>query len=634
MDELWGIKSILDTVDDVAFIIINERNGEILYCNHFATLRTGIAAGKNMGELWKGYEEIIKQIGDSRRMCIPLVRTPFGDNKNVTLNRIVWQGGKQAISFVVTAHVDDEEEKDKQLIFKSLGQSYLSMYSLNLTNWKFSMLLRCDNPDLCFYQPMEFEEWKNNLYFSYIHPQDLDNVREYFEKEYIRTKLEGMQDRFSFQFRRKFGEEYRWTELRFCRIHELQDENRIICTERDIQRELNLNRSGVENELIMQSLSNVYRSVYLVDRLTGEYETVKPDELLFGIPREGSYSMLMDIVAELIPDDGQKRDFREYFSLEALDNAFLTGRETIGREYNSSLTKELSWMSITAFRPPFLQSLENKCVLTFMDITEHKRVEAQRNENNLVVDVLSSRYRAVFLVDLEDFSFHSIKVTKEYGYVEKQFTDYFEAFQHYIAAYVLEEYKELLKHIVLSSELKQDEQEGNMKQEYLYRNIDNRWIRLNIFRIPGETNQKEAIVAFEDYNDIMSQNSLSLVYSATMLADYDGMYEYDPETDVVFTLVYDGERLVRKAIGEPGQGLKSLQEEHIIHPDDMEMFRAACAKETLETSMEEGKTVNHLYIRRLMGENYHMFMYGFHYFEEMGSRRVLIMARDADKEIV
>ena len=31
---------------------------------------------------------------------------------------------------------------------------------------------------------------------------------------------------------------------------------------------------------------------------------------------------------------------------------------------------------------------------------------------------------------------------------------------------------------------------------------------------------------------------------------------------------------------------------------------------------------------------YRLFMYAFHYFEEMGRNRVLIMARDADREIL
>ena len=509
------------------------------------------------------------------------------------------------------------------------------MYSLNIQDWIISQLVRPEEAELCFYQPMDFEDWKNTVYLQAIHPDDLDNIKPYFQKEVICEKLEEHNGRFKCQFRRKCREEeYHWIEFRFRRIKELGNDNRIVCTERDIQGELNLNRSGLENELIMKSISNVYRSVYLLDLLTGEYETVKPDELLFGIPREGDYHVLMDIVEELIPDNKQKRDFREYFSLKALDDAFLSGIDNIGREYNSTLTRDLNWMSISAFRPPHIQELENKCVITFMDITEHKRVEAERNENNIVIDVLSSRYMAVFFAKLEEGTFHSIKVPKKYGYVEKQFDDFRVALHHYISAYVLEEYRDLLRRIADSDSLLLDENEGNMKQEYLYRNIDNHWIRLNVFRVPGNMEQPEAIVAFEDYDDIMDQNSVSLLYSATMLADYDGMYDYDPEKDIVYTLIYDGERLVRKAIGEAGEGFRTLHEEQEIHPDDAEMFWAACSKETVADCVREGKTVSHLYIRRKMDNDYHMFMYGFHYFEELGNQRVLIMARDADKEIV
>lgn len=642
MDELWGIKSVLDSVDDVGLIIIGARDEKVLYCNHIATLKTGLHAGSVLSERWKDYPLLLNQIGDSRNGKVVAARTPFGDNKNVAISHLVWEGGKQAISFVITDHVENQEEKDKELIFKSLGQSYLSMYSLDAANWKITMLLPSEQRDLCFYQQLSFDEWKEKRYFGYIHPEDLENVRGYFSPDFIISKLRENRGRFSFQFRRRFDEEFRWTELRFSIIKELANDNQIICTEKDIQGIMNLNRTGMENELIMQSLSNEYRSVYLLDRMTGEYETVKPDQLLFGIPRNGSYAVLMDIVEEFIPDKGQRRDFREYFSVEALDDAFSSGIDKIGREYNSILSKETSWMTITAFRPPHTQELENKCVITFMDITEHKRVEAERNENNMVIDVLSSRYMAVFFAKLEDETYHSIKIPKRYVYIEKQVKNFREALQQYTSIYVLEEYRDLFRKLISSKNLlledasatKNGITENATKQEYLYRNIDNRWIRLNLFKVPVENAEDEVIIAFEDYDDIMNQNSLSMLYNATMLSDYDGMYEYDPEQDIVYTLVYDGEKLNRNSFSEPGMGFQSFNATHKVHPDDEEIFRTACAFETIKSCVDGGKTVSHLYIRRWMGDAYHMFMYGFHYFEELGHYRVLIMVRDADKEIV
>lgn len=636
MEELWGMKSILDNADDVALFIVGERDKTVLYCNHFVTLQTGAHAGSQFCDIWDplDYKQAIKNCEESSTYRYVAEKTPVGSNKNVTVGKVVWTKGIRAYSFLITVHVDDKEEKEREKIFSLLGQSYLNMYLLDTKKWEISMLKESQTKEMQINKPISYDEWKKNFLSDFAHPDDLTITMEHFENGRIKSELKRNNGIYAFQLRRRFGEEYRWTEFQFRKIDAIEQPEKVVCTERDIQGELTLNRKSMENEVIMKSISNVYRSVYLLDLVTGEYETVKPDMLLFGIPKEGVYDELMQIVSELIPDGKQKKDYQEYFSIPALAAAFQTGIENVGREYNSILSSSVNWMSVQVFRPPYLQGMEQKCILTFMDITEHKRVEAERNESGIVIDVLSSRYMAVFFVNLKDGCFHSIKVQQKYRYIEKQFNDITTAMKHYAMVYVLEQYRDIFQEQSMLNKIPEEIEESGAKQEYIYRNIDNQWVRLNIFLMPELIKRDEVIIAFEDYDDIMEQHALSVLYNTTMLANYDGMYEYDPENNLFFTLTYDGEKLVREQKGK--EGVQSLQfyAENVIHPDDLQIFMAACSMQNVEECIREGKTVSHLYLRRKFGEEYQQYMYGFHFFEEFGKKRVLIMARDADKEIV
>jgi hypothetical protein len=147
-------------------------------------------------------------------------------------------------------------------------------------------------------------------------------------------------------------------------------------------------------------------------------------------------------------------------------------------------------------------------------------------------------------------------------------------------------------------------------------------------------NIDEAVIAFEDYDDIMEQHELSLIYNATLLADYDVMCEYDTDGGFFFSLAFDGQRIIREEKWE-GDDVRQFPVASTIHPDDMDMFALALSEETIEDSFKQGKTVSHMFLRDCRGSGeYRLFMYAFHYYEEMGKRRVLIMARDADREFL
>lgn len=630
-NEAWGLKSILDNSEDVAVFVVSELEDKILYCNYLVTLKTGRHEDSSFKGMWESVRRHMKECGEGRTYRCVEQDTPFGKNKNVTISRMVWQSSTKAYTFTVTPHIESEEENELEAIFKALGKSYLSVQVLDINNNKIKTVFVADHRATWYTKPIDFDTFKTRLMAEYVYEQDAEVVSGFLESSAISKAISEGKKNQSIQFRRKVDGEHRWTEFQISTLSDEDNNVKIVCTQRDIHGELALNEDQKINQMIMESLANSYRSVYLLDLESGQYTTVKPDELLFGIPGSGNYNNLMTIVSELIPDEGQKKDLSEYFAIEALNTAFDSGLENIGREYNSNLSEETSWMSISAFRPPFVQGLQNKCILTFMDITEHKRVEKERDETDLAINVLSARFKAVFCFDISNLSYRVIRLPQNYKYVEKQYHNMHDAYKHYLSAYVLEEYREsLLKD--LERIISCGDNGESCTRESVYRNVDNRWIKLIIERVPGSAS--EFIMAFVDYSDILERYSLSTVYAKMMLANYDHMYEYDPLEKKYYELIYDGERLVRDSDEDNGvmaDGFKLLR---AIHPDDAVLFRAVCTDEIIEENLRNNKSVTHLYFRKMVGEDYHSYMYGFHYFEELGKKTILIMERDADKEIM
>ncbi|MBQ9865937.1 MAG: hypothetical protein IJM34_02850 [Lachnospiraceae bacterium] len=638
LKEFWGMMNVLDSADDVAVFVVSGRDQSILYCNHLVTVLTNAHTGSPVSQVWdmEDYRKANTRCNEGGTYRYVVEKSAFGNRRNVTVSKVVWSGGILAYSFLITAHVDDKEEEERDKIFNLLGKDFRHIYLIDMIKGDVTTLIKpVDGGEghyrAVYYHPVGFDEWKRDMIEALVHPDDKDQLRAFIEPAEVRKRLD--KGDYAFQYRQSRGDEYRWVELRFRKMDELK--GKIVCTERDVQGEITLSDSEKVNQAILSSLSNAYRSIYLLDMKTNEYSTVKADALLFGTPREGDYDTLLQIVSEFIPDEAQKRNLAATFSAKALEEALSGDVDNVVREYTSTLNETESWMSVTAFMPPYMQGMENKCVLTFMDVTENKRVEAERNEKNMIVDVLSARYRSVYFVDLIKGTYHSIQIPQEYRYIEKQFKSIDEAMDHYAKAYVLEQYRDVFKNSISREEFVRHPGD-HTRREYVYRTVEDTWIRLHIYPLSDDKGHAEAILIFEDFTDVMVQRELSLLYNAVLLADYDYMYEYDIDTDLIYSLKFNGERLVREKSWDGEMHSDRFRKQVPIHPDDLPLFLMALSKENLDDAFDNGKTVSHMFLRRKEGDKgeYRLFMYGMHYYEEMGKRRVLIMVRDSEREVM
>ena len=503
--EFWGIMNILDNADDVGIFVVSGRDGKLLYCNHLVTVLTNGHMGSHVSEVWdiEDYKKASARCNEGGTYRYRAERSRFGKRKNVTVSKVVWSKGILAYCFLITPQADAQGESEREKIFNLLGRSYRHIFLIDKYSGEVTTLLKPTwrdaegNYQTVYYHPVHFDEWKRDLVQVHSHPDDAKMIEMFLEMPKVIDALE--HDEYVFQYRRKNGSEYIWSEMRFLQPEEL--EGRIVCTERDADREMSPGSRDRQSEIVLRTLGNVYRSIYLVDMKTSEYSTVKRDAFLFGIPEAGDYDTLTDIALELIPDEGQRADYQNCFSALALAAAFAEGAPNVSKEYMSALNEQVSWMAVTAFETPCMQGMEDKCVLTFMDITAQKRVEAERNEKNIVVDALSSRYIGVYFVNLTDDSFHSIATPQEFRYIEKQFASAGDAIEHYAKAYVLERFREDFRAQMSRKSLLQ-RQEDQSERVLFYQSVDDRRMRLHIYPVPQEHGFKEVILAFEDCTDM------------------------------------------------------------------------------------------------------------------------------------
>ncbi len=374
--EFWGIMNILDNADDVGIFVVSGRDGKLLYCNHLVTVLTNGHMGSHVSEVLdlEDYKKASGRCDAGGTYRYRVERSRFGGRRNVTVSKVVWSKGILAYCFLITPHTGDQGENEHEKIFNLLGRSYRHIFLIDKYNGEVRTLLKPTwrdadgNYQTVYYHAVRFDEWKQGLIHSYAHPEDAGLIAGFLDMPRILEALE--QGEYVFQYRRKNGNAYLWSEMRFLQPEEL--EGRIVCTERDVDSDLSQGSKDWQGEVILRTLSNVYRSIYLVDMKREEYTAVKQDAFLFGIPEEGDYRTLTEIVSELIPDEEQKKDYRECFAAPALAAAFAEGARNVSKEYGAAMNDTVSRMAVTAFETPYMQGMEDKCVLTFMDITERK----------------------------------------------------------------------------------------------------------------------------------------------------------------------------------------------------------------------------------------------------------------------
>ena len=177
MKELWGIMNILDGLDDVAVFVVSSRDKTLLYCNHLVSIRCNAHTGVPIGNVWdeSDYMKAVSHVREGGVYRYQVENSVFGSRRNVTVSRVVWSGGMLAYSFVLTAHVDDREEREREKIFNMLGRAYQDIYLMDMMNGEVSTLLRPEEVDntyrAVYYYPVSFDEWRGTFLTTGLIPR-------------------------------------------------------------------------------------------------------------------------------------------------------------------------------------------------------------------------------------------------------------------------------------------------------------------------------------------------------------------------------------------------------------------------------------------------------------------------------
>ena len=144
LKEFWGMMNVLDNADDVAIFVVSGRDQTLLYCNHLVTVLTNAHTGSPVSQVWdmEDYRKANTRCNEGGTYRYVVEKSAFGKRRNVTVSKVVWSSGILAYSFLITAHVDDKEEEERDKIFNLLGRNFRHIYLIDMMKGDVTTLIK------------------------------------------------------------------------------------------------------------------------------------------------------------------------------------------------------------------------------------------------------------------------------------------------------------------------------------------------------------------------------------------------------------------------------------------------------------------------------------------------------------
>lgn len=174
-----------------------------------------------------------------------------------------------------------------------------------------------------------------------------------------------------------------------------------------------------------------------------------------------------------------------------------------------------------------------------------------KQEYDSVVESLSKRYRSVFLCNLADKTYKTVKIAQELASFVSLFSNYEQLLQHYVNREVAPQYQGALMDLIRDGGIERRLAQGEKQIEMLYRTGGNGWRQVRI--VPSAQYSPEyplIIAAFDEQdheiarriNDATAQVALSQIYTLVI--------SIDPANAEYTCIHYCGERLSLERRGE------------------------------------------------------------------------------------
>ena len=568
-------------------------------------------------------------------VCTPLKSIETGEISNTfekkgeevfhTFTRPVSIDGR-LFAFEISHRLDDSEELQKreflaeeqmknQEVIKILASEYTSVYYIDLETLELTPYSMNEETETTFGSVFRSGITYSEAYELYvdklIYPDDKAMMLEAGSVKNIKKELANKKT-FLTQYR---SSDNKYSEMKFVKVGDEKAKPVAVAlgfAEKDdeIRREQEIETERQRNTDIIEILASEYTSVYYIDLLTDElnpYTMNEETETTFGsVFRSGiTYSEAYDLYVDKLILNDDKKMMLKAGSVDNIKRE-LARKKTFLTRYRSADNKysEMKFVKVggdneepVAVALGFAEKDE--------EIRRQRAIEAERQRNTDIIEILASEYTSVYYIDLLTDELNPYTMNEEtettFGSVFRSGITYSEAYNLYVDKLILGEDKSMM---LMAGSVENIKKELRHKKTFLtrYRSADNKYSEMKFVKVGGDNEEPVAVALgfAEKDEEIRRQRAIDAERQRNtdiieiLASEYTSVYYIDLETDELdpYTMNEATETEFGKIFrsGIQYSNAYRMYVDTLIYPDDKPMMLKAGSIGNIVKELRNRKT--------------------------------------------
>lgn len=556
------------------------------------------------------------------------VRNDYKRRIMLSVEEISWKYFKKAYLCIIQP--PNPESDIKVMRFNKLASSAITkMHGFvavtNLTNKNYAVLRKEESLGIDIPDEGTTDQIRNAKYEK-IHPDYQQQYLEIFGYDSLMRSFSEGRDSVYLEYPMRMADgEYHWGFSHLIRAKDYGDDIQAVILSDNID-----NRVWAEQEKaeILKGIGIWYEEYVKIDLESGKYTAFKLSDCEEKLSFEGDFASWYELYETKLINPDERDRFRDFMSFRALKKNFKEDGQQQKAEFRrlrSDGNYEWTEMMLTCLKD--LRTGARKVIFCYQDIENRKREEG-------LVEALSNHYSAVYLIGLKKWKVHPIRYPESFYDLTNKTNDYKKFITRFIEEQVAEESREAM-YETISLELVKAKfsANSNSKIETIYKNIEGKWNKIYILPAPYyNEDHSDIVLAIEDYDEQMQNRFDSTLYSNTLIATYDAIYEMDPATGRRNQLIFDGEKLVSsdKESGEAdceiAQFLDRAQDER--YKAEVPEFELYVSLENVKKYLRKGIQENYREFQIKTGRKFQWYQFTFRYFIEDNHEKILLLVKN------
>lgn len=226
-----------------------------------------------------------------------------------------------------------------------------------------------------------------------------------------------------------------------------------------------------------------------------------------------------------------------------------------------------------------------------------------KKEYDIIVQTLGESYTGIFLCNLHDQTFKTIKISGRLKEMTQDITNYGNLFRLYALDDVAISYRPLITALANPEYITRRLSHGEKQFELLFRNVTGGWRRIKILPVSEFSEQHPWVIAAFDEQDDKQEAQMREDVLSTLCQCYYSIYLFDLDNDIEEAIWQ--EDFIRESHAFPKGNLSAYYEKfvrnHVFEEDQEKMFRAG-SPEFLRKTLSRQQPVYDVDFRRIYPE--------------------------------